>query len=406
MKKWIYALLLIPSIGYADIEYTRSPSAIYRTTATWTAAQTFSSVTTIGDLTVGGTCNNCGAGGGGTTLGFRSIFSTNAVVTTNQPDSHHAFIISTGSLQPGTTLYVSSATATNFNSEISTITNLTSNLLRLDGPTATRGLYGPAGQIFQVIGNPTPYIGFLTNNRITFQTSSPVDPYIVGGTASGIFWRGSPSTEMGFTTGARERIKIYSNGPVVFGAVAPGASTHLSTSSLANIPILLVSSDTNKFEIMGDSSTFMNVFSSSWTNVQTVTITEATFAVKNSLNVDRFRMSPSSAFINMPIFINSTMSASNISVSNNSIFYSTQTPAFLAGYVMAIGSFTNLATGGTLVVSPPSGFTNVYFPQVSEFATDAEANQVNISILTETGFTIKNKSALNTKSGVWSCFLK
>lgn len=105
-------------------------------------------------------------------------------------------------------------------------------------------------------------------------------------------------------------------------------------------------------------------------------------------------------------------SSSITTAAGNQIFYSTSTNAAVApnntrlsGYGICVGSVTALGTGGTQVVTP-SGFTNIYFPMVTEVATDAEANQMNISAITATSFTIKNKSALNAKDAIWACFCK
>lgn len=47
-----------------------------------------------------------GKGGGGSVIGFRSVFSTNVVTNSDNPDSPHPIIISTGTLQKGTTVSV------------------------------------------------------------------------------------------------------------------------------------------------------------------------------------------------------------------------------------------------------------------------------------------------------------
>lgn len=100
------------------------------------------------------------------------------------------------------------------------------------------------------------------------------------------------------------------------------------------------------------------------------------------------------------------VSAATYTVNGDNIFYSTQNARIYDGYIMAIGSFTAIPTGGTLVVAAPTGFSSILMPQVTEIAADAESNQINISAITGTSFTIKNKSAINTKSGVWSVLMR
>lgn len=104
------------------------------------------------------------------------------------------------------------------------------------------------------------------------------------------------------------------------------------------------------------------------------------------------------------------VSAATYTVNGASLFYSTSTnaqvspkPFRLDGFEMCVGSVTAIAAAGSQVVTP-SGSSAIYFPQITEVATDAESNQVNISAITATSFTIKNKSAINAKDVVWSCF--
>lgn len=65
MRKWLFLLLLAPTVargaGAGGINLTLDPRALLRSTNTWTAAQTFSSGTFTGDLTIDGTCTGCGA---------------------------------------------------------------------------------------------------------------------------------------------------------------------------------------------------------------------------------------------------------------------------------------------------------------------------------------------------------
>lgn len=66
MKKLILAILFLPSFSWAaGLEIFRNPKALLNSTNTWTAAQTFSSGTFNGDLTILGNCVGCGSGGGG-----------------------------------------------------------------------------------------------------------------------------------------------------------------------------------------------------------------------------------------------------------------------------------------------------------------------------------------------------
>lgn len=78
MKKLLLALLFSPSLAYAagagGINLTPDMKAILRTTNTWTAAQTFTSATFTGNITVNG-CTGCGAGGGGGGGGSGFIFN-------------------------------------------------------------------------------------------------------------------------------------------------------------------------------------------------------------------------------------------------------------------------------------------------------------------------------------------
>lgn len=89
------------------------------------------------------------------------------------------------------------------------------------------------------------------------------------------------------------------------------------------------------------------------------------------------------------------INTSTLTIGNNNLIFSTANANQFQGSVIAVGSGT-LATGASMTVTVPN-VSNTWLPMVTEVATDAEANQVNISALTATTFTIKNKSAINPK---------
>lgn len=106
--------------------------------------------------------------------------------------------------------------------------------------------------------------------------------------------------------------------------------------------------------------------------------------------------------------LNAGISVSTYTVNGDAILFSTATPSghILDGWVLWPSSTVTLNTGGTLVVVPPAGFTQLLPFSVTEIAGDAEANQVNISAAGANTYTIKNKSALNAKTVIYISLVK
>lgn len=83
MRKLLYGLFLLPSLGFCagagGINLTLDPKALLKSTNTWTAAQTFSSITVT-------SCSGCG--GGGSSSGYPDWLIDASFVGPNSPTAN------------------------------------------------------------------------------------------------------------------------------------------------------------------------------------------------------------------------------------------------------------------------------------------------------------------------------
>ena len=120
---------------------------------------------------------------------------------------------------------------------------------------------------------------------------------------------------------------------------------------------------------------------------------------------DLFAVGGSSTVSGVPFYSSGTVTAPNFHINRDALFYSTFQAGRYDGYVTIVGRITALGIGESHVFSPP-GFVSVEMPIVTELAGGAEANQVRLTAITATGFTVKNHSALAAKDVYFWCLAK
>lgn len=231
--------------------------------------------------------------GGGTTLGQRTVFSTNAVTNSNGGDTPHPFIISTNTLQVGTTFYTSSGTIAGVSGlTVFTVERGTSSF---DSVTSSAiymkigaEIYAATSDVnsggYGFIGNPSVGMFYGGNNLAFWQGGSAMSfnagvltvsqlsannagslsspNYSLGFNGGLINRNGSNDFQLGYNGVEKIRMSGATNG-VSFGAIpSNGAGVRVGTECV-NCDIFTVSSETNKFQVRKDSSSFYNDFYSS-----------------------------------------------------------------------------------------------------------------------------------------------
>lgn len=416
MKKSWLILIFLPTMAYSSgIEVNSNAKALLRSTNTWSAAQTFSSIT------VTGACGGCGSGsgGGGYALEPSTVNISGSSMTFN------SFQVSYTSVSiPGSGgLFISPGIAT-ASIVVASVTFPSDNIGNIDGVVIDvkgSGTVNARQTALSVVLEPGfTGNGSVTQNSAIFATNLSSTPAtITNRNATGILGQGTgqgvgtnvgvignAALSSGMNIGVIGKAINATNSPVtnigVLGLGANGVTNSVGGLFLLqanhNSPTALVPSAViaDNGAIAANITTFMD----NGTAVFTIADGGGVSVLGASITVTSVSG------------VGGGISASTYTVKGNNIFYSTSTnaaitpnPRLLEGYVLCVGSVTALGTGATQVVAP-SGFTSIYYPQVTELATDAEANQVNISAITATSFTIKNKSALNTKDAIWSCYCR
>lgn len=225
-------------------------------------------------------------GGGGTQTGFRSVFSTNAVTNSNGGDTVHPFIISTNSLQSGTTIYTSSGTinifySTSANTSILTastanvvvlnFSSATGNTLQLaPGATSLPSLYWPGsrqagiyssggGSIRTTAGGTDSLnwdsnaLSFLIVARAANGTAAAPEYSFTNGIGYGMYADGGPVAAHKMSAGTSELQGWWGTGQVSIGkwggaltgtAYPPPAVLYVGTSAASNIPAFAVGTGT------------------------------------------------------------------------------------------------------------------------------------------------------------------
>ena len=380
MKKLAFLpILFLVGNAMAAATLWRSPFILLSTSDTWTATQNFSTIT-VKDLTVTSTftlsgttlCVNdnvCyvfpssapfgvgahwiitanvgkfyyvsfggdgGGAGGGSVIGFRSVFSTN-VVTNAAADTPHPLLISTNSLMEGTTLYVSSATiqteasfygpvifssgvlmggatmpypavlqvgygnaptSSAFNTAIFRAARKPSNgiarLIVLDEPTSNGRDSGEV-QLYSQVG--LGYVGTRNNTLFSLGTndSSSMEisthSYIsIGVNAIGAAFRGviiqGQETGQGKNSRPTAYLDVWGGSVAIrgdFAGLSVGdfnrgqAMLSISSPSVPNNDVFRASSGTILSQVRGSSTTVFNPF----TSASTFTVTQATVIINS-----------------------------------------------------------------------------------------------------------------------------
>ena len=234
-----------------------------------------------------------GSAGGGTTIGYRTIFPSNTVTNTDGADSPYALLVSTPGLQPGTTASVSvvqasSGSITNFNAGQSSFTgvvtvstlnatvvifsSMTGGRLNLKEGSATVPslTFGSGRDGFYPTGSPPTSVAYsaagtdlfyLSGNLLAMQNSgnlriingTPAAPGLEGSCITcGLYLEGGPVNAMKMSAGGKESQAWWQTGEVSFGQVggalqsgnAPPAGVFITTSPVSNKPLFAVATGT------------------------------------------------------------------------------------------------------------------------------------------------------------------
>jgi hypothetical protein len=219
-------------------------------------------------------CGSDDSGSGGTDLGFRTVFTTNAVTNTDGTDTPHAFIISTGTLQPGTTIYVSSGTINQLFIDSVTV-NQSIVIAPDDGAGFINGLYFLGSPGTKIYSDSADVIKFRSADGEIFRITSGellmLDAFrsiagTVGSPAVVISEAGTGFSSLGHTSvrylgmlaGGKEVAGLHKTNRMSIGAITPKYSLHVG--STASTGIFAASSDTVKFAVDGTSTSVNNTF--------------------------------------------------------------------------------------------------------------------------------------------------
>lgn len=220
--------------------------------------------------------DDAGSGGGGSVIGFRSVFSTNAV-TNAALDAAHPFIISTNTLQAGTTVYVASMTVSgniissnvyiNNNSSITGILSLSAGSanrpsLNIAGPGSdTAGFFSPGTQQLGLSLSGAQQQSWSLNTisinsgvQIQSAIGSRIAPsYSFGNSiVSGLFLDGTFVPVVGMSVTSNHIQSWWGTGQTSIGRWmsgigtagspnVPPATLTITTSAVSNTPALIVS---------------------------------------------------------------------------------------------------------------------------------------------------------------------
>lgn len=306
MKKWIIAIIalgpnLIHAAGAGGINLYQDPKALLRSTNTFTAAQTFSSITVIG------ACGGCSSGGGSAdnlgshvatgTLVAPFSFETSSFVAHSSATAMGEITSTTGFIGNSSTMnfvYAGTVTVGSF---------LTASSVVANGFTASASTMGQIGFSNGAVGSPPIYFGSASRRtgiygvpndeidigsigsqiiRFTFNSvalGSGISLRINDGTLLAPAMAFANSTQTGFWRDALSN--AYINGPasgiklrlsavgkvgITLGGTEPArASVHITSAtgpdaSASNLALLSVSSGTGptRLEIWDSSTTLWN----------------------------------------------------------------------------------------------------------------------------------------------------